>query len=199
MADITAPEYISPYVVTTSGGLVLDRDVYTMPVGAASILQNFEPSVRGGYRRLSGTSRFSSSQVGSSSNTIIDADLTHDNSSWVHLVATWNRTANTMAIYINGSVAKTGTNAIADFATTANKIYLGKAQEETEPLILGDLLVATLEEMINAIGQLYVISPFTGAPTIPVIGSNSPGWAQLDVQIRSNLEMLKSQLVFIEK
>ena len=81
----------------------------------------------------------------------------------------------------------------------ANKIYLGKAQEETEPLILGDLLVATLEEMINAIGQLYVISPFTGAPTIPVIGSNSPGWAQLDVQIRSNLEMLKSQLVFIEK
>ena len=53
MANITAPEYISPYVVTTSGGLVLDRDVYTMPVGAASILQNFEPSVRGGYRRLS--------------------------------------------------------------------------------------------------------------------------------------------------
>ena len=71
MANITAPEYISPYVVTTSGGLVLDRDVYTMPVGAASILQNFEPSVRGGYRRLSGTSRFSSSQVGGSSSTIL--------------------------------------------------------------------------------------------------------------------------------
>ena len=63
MADITAPEYISPYVVTTSGGLVLDRDVYTMPVGAASILQNFEPSVRGGYRRLSGTSKFRSNVV----------------------------------------------------------------------------------------------------------------------------------------
>ena len=71
MADITAPEYISPYVVTTSGGLVLDRDVYTMPVGAASILQNFEPSVRGGYRRLSGTAKFSATQVGSSSSTIL--------------------------------------------------------------------------------------------------------------------------------
>ena len=71
MADITAPEYISPYVVTTAGGLVLDRDVYTMPVGAASILQNFEPSVKGGYRRLSGTSKYSSSQVGSSSGTIL--------------------------------------------------------------------------------------------------------------------------------
>ena len=75
MADITAPEYISPYVVTTSGGLVLDRDVYTMPVGAASILQNFEPSVRGGYRRLSGTSRFSSSQVGGSSGTILGVSV----------------------------------------------------------------------------------------------------------------------------
>ena len=71
MADITAPEYISPYVVTTAGGLVLDRDVYTMPVGAASILQNFEPSVKGGYRRLSGTSKYSTSQVGSSSATIL--------------------------------------------------------------------------------------------------------------------------------
>jgi len=71
MADITAPEYISPYVVTTAGGLVLDRDVYTMPVGAASILQNFEPSVKGGYRRLSGTSKYSTSQVGSSSGTIL--------------------------------------------------------------------------------------------------------------------------------
>ena len=75
---------------------------------------------------LDATSKVRLNCRGSSSNTIIDADLTHDNSSWVHLVATWNRTANTMAIYINGSVAKTGTNAIADFATTANKIYLGK-------------------------------------------------------------------------
>lgn len=66
MAQITAPEYISPYVVTTSGGLVLDRDVYTMPVGAASILQNYEPSVKGGYRRIDGTTKFASGQVNGS-------------------------------------------------------------------------------------------------------------------------------------
>ena len=71
MADITAPEYISPYVVTTAGGLVLDRDVYTMPVGAATILQNFEPSVKGGYRRLSGTSKYSSTQVGGATSVIL--------------------------------------------------------------------------------------------------------------------------------
>mgnify|MGYP003138401560 FL=1 len=66
MAQVTEPEYISPYVVTTAGGLVLDRDVYTMPVGAASILQNFEPSVKGGYRRLDGTAKYSSDQVNGS-------------------------------------------------------------------------------------------------------------------------------------
>ena len=60
MPQVTEPEYISPYVVTTSGGLVLDRDVYTMPVGASTILQNFEPSVKGGYRRLDGTAKYSS-------------------------------------------------------------------------------------------------------------------------------------------
>ena len=78
MADITSPEYISPYVVTTSGGLILDRDVYTMPVGAASILQNFEPSVKGGYRRLNGTSKYDSAQVGSSSGTILGVAI-YDN------------------------------------------------------------------------------------------------------------------------
>ena len=66
MAQVTAPEYISPYVVTTSGGLVLDRDVYTMPVGAATILRNFEPSVKGGYRRIDGTTKYSSTQVNGS-------------------------------------------------------------------------------------------------------------------------------------
>ena len=66
MAEITSPEYISPYVVTTSGGLVLDRDVYTMPVGAATILRNFEPSVKGGYRRIDGTTKYSSTQVNGS-------------------------------------------------------------------------------------------------------------------------------------
>jgi len=78
MADITAPEYISPYVVTTAGGLVLDRDVYTMPVGAASILQNFEPSVQGGYRRLNGTTKYDSAQVGGSSGTILGVAI-YDN------------------------------------------------------------------------------------------------------------------------
>tara|TARA_R100000306_G_C4376931_1_gene142340 strand:- start:1231 stop:2727 length:1497 start_codon:yes stop_codon:yes gene_type:complete len=60
---------ITSSIVTTSGGLMLDQDVYSMPPGAATTLRNFEPSVRGGYRRLSGTAKYSSSQV-SGSNTV---------------------------------------------------------------------------------------------------------------------------------
>jgi len=103
MADITAPEYISPYVVTTAGGLVLDRDVYTMPVGAASILQNFEPSVQGGYRRLSGTTKYTSSQVGGSSGTILG-----------------------VAIFNNGVVAAQSTNVYFGTGSTWSSIDSGR-------------------------------------------------------------------------
>ena len=78
MAEITAPEYISPYVVTVSGGLVLDRDVYTMPVGAATILQNFEPSVKGGYRRLSGTAKYDANLLGGATDTVLGVAIFRD-------------------------------------------------------------------------------------------------------------------------
>ena len=78
MAEITAPEYISPYVVTVSGGLVLDRDVYTMPVGAATILQNFEPSVKGGYRRLSGTTKYDANLLGGATDTVLGVAIFAD-------------------------------------------------------------------------------------------------------------------------
>ena len=78
MAEITAPEYISPYVVTVSGGLVLDRDVYTMPVGEATILQNFEPSVKGGYRRLSGTAKYDANLLGGATNTVLGVAIFRD-------------------------------------------------------------------------------------------------------------------------
>ena len=62
-------QQVTSSIVTVSGGLILDQDVYSMPPGAASILNNFEPSILGGYRRLEGTSKYSSSQV-NGSNTV---------------------------------------------------------------------------------------------------------------------------------
>ena len=66
---------------------------------------------------------------GGSQNTILDHSYSASDSvsnGWTHFVATWSRTANTMAMYLNGSSVATSTSSIASFATTANKIYLGK-------------------------------------------------------------------------
>ena len=57
---------ITPTVVSCFGGLVLNKDVFTMHPGEALQLQNFEPSIKGGYRRLSGTSKWNSNQVNGS-------------------------------------------------------------------------------------------------------------------------------------
>ena len=54
---------ISPVTVSLGGGLILDRDDFSLPPGAAVQLQNFEPSIQGGYRRLSGSAKFDSNQL----------------------------------------------------------------------------------------------------------------------------------------
>jgi len=50
-------ENIQQQIVSLDGGLVLNRDSFTQSSGSALQLQNFEPSIKGGYRRLSGTSK----------------------------------------------------------------------------------------------------------------------------------------------
>jgi hypothetical protein len=164
MADITAPEYISPYVVTTSGGLVLDRDVYTMPVGAASILQNFEPSVQGGYRRLSGTTKYTSSQVGGSSNTILG-----------------------VAIFNNGVVAAQSTNVYFGTGSTWSSIDSGRTSAgryrfekynfstNEERLIFAD--GANAASVYNG----TTVMDIKGATTISTTGSASSSSTSLSV------------------
>ena len=66
---------------------------------------------------------------GGSSNTILDHNYSASDSvdnGWTHFVATWDRTANKMVMYLNGSSVATSTSSIANFATTADTIYLGK-------------------------------------------------------------------------
>jgi len=69
---------------------------------------------------------------GSSSNTILDHNYAVElqdgegDPSWIHFAATWSRTANKMAMYINGSSVATSTSAMTDYATTADTIYIGK-------------------------------------------------------------------------
>ena len=56
-------DLISPYVVSCAGGLVLNKDVFSMQPGEALQLQNFEPDIEGGYRRINGTVKYNSNVV----------------------------------------------------------------------------------------------------------------------------------------
>ena len=58
-----ATDLISPFVVSCAGGLTLNKDVFSMEPGEALILQNFEPDIKGGYRRVNGTALFNSTIV----------------------------------------------------------------------------------------------------------------------------------------
>ena len=79
-----------------------------------------------------GTEAIRFNSRGGSSNTILDHSYAEElqdgdgSPAWIHFVATWNRTANTMAMYINGSKVAQSTNSITSYATTADTIYIGK-------------------------------------------------------------------------
>ena len=51
-------ENIQQQIISLDGGLVLNKDPFTQTPGSALQLQNFEPSIRGGYRRINGTNKY---------------------------------------------------------------------------------------------------------------------------------------------
>jgi len=65
---------ISPVTVPLGGGLILDQDDFSIPPGSAIELQNFEPAITGGYRRLSGTTKWDSNQV-NGSNAVLGTNI----------------------------------------------------------------------------------------------------------------------------
>ena len=54
---------LQPTVVSCYGGLVLNRDVFTMRPGEALQLTNFEPDIEGGYKKMLGTTAYNSTIV----------------------------------------------------------------------------------------------------------------------------------------
>ena len=65
---------IAPTVVSCYGGLVLNKDIFSMRPGEALQLQNFEPDIAGGYKKILGTTAYNSNIVPqvSSSSEIVD-------------------------------------------------------------------------------------------------------------------------------
>ena len=51
-------ENIQQQIVSLDGGLILNKDPFTQPPGSALQLQNFESSIKGGYRRINGTNKY---------------------------------------------------------------------------------------------------------------------------------------------
>ena len=85
-----------------------------------------------------------------------------------------------------------------DCIIDSHHIYLGgEAHKQKEPLVMGNELVKVLEEMIDAIGQLYVAATIGGV-SAPIIGSSSPGWVQLDTMVRNRLKDIVSSFHYIE-
>ena len=71
-------DLISPFVVSCAGGLTLNKDVFSMQPGEALILQNFEPDIKGGYRRVNGTALYNTTQLpqgSSNSSTTVDCSI----------------------------------------------------------------------------------------------------------------------------
>ena len=46
-----------PSVVSLGGGLILNKDVFSMSPGEALQLSNFEPDIEGGYKKIQGTTK----------------------------------------------------------------------------------------------------------------------------------------------
>jgi len=60
MADLSQ---VTPVAFNCEGGLVLNRSTFMMKPGEALELQNFEPDIEGGYRRINGFSKYVSAVV----------------------------------------------------------------------------------------------------------------------------------------
>ena len=60
MADTSQ---ISPFVFGCGGGLVLNKDSFSYQPGETKVLQNFEPDVKGGYKKILGTTKWNSNIV----------------------------------------------------------------------------------------------------------------------------------------
>ena len=147
MPDTSA---ISPVTVSLGGGLVLDKDDFAIPPGAAVALQNFEPSINGGYRRLSGSAKFDSNQV-DSTNTILGVKI-----------------FNSGVLAAAGSVLKfsTGTGWGSSIATrtSAGRYKFDTFNFTNTPKVV---MVDDVNQAATYDGSTYALLSATGAPADP--------------------------------
>lgn len=70
-----------PFTASIGGGLVLNRDVFSMQPGEALELTNFEPDIEGGYKKILGTTKFNDNivpQVSASTERVVFSAVFND-------------------------------------------------------------------------------------------------------------------------
>ena len=129
-------ENIQQQIISCDGGLVLNRDTFTQSTGTALQLQNFEPSVKGGYRRINGTNKyilkeFNDTNLGTSSKTgsgaiLLSAIFGYDVIA-ARGVVLGKATATFLTIAHNNSVTTFTVNNTGGFASSGT-LYIGAEQ-----------------------------------------------------------------------
>ena len=105
---------------------------------------------------------------GGSSNTILDHEYSATDSvenGWTHFAATWDRTANKIAMYLNGSNVASSTASITNYATTADTIYLGKPGNADNAFFQGHFSSFALFNAVLTAGNITTIYN-DGSPNI---------------------------------
>tara|TARA_R110000822_G_scaffold95479_7_gene218287 strand:+ start:1622 stop:3166 length:1545 start_codon:yes stop_codon:yes gene_type:complete len=138
------------FSTASQGGLVLDRDVLTIPPSAAKALQNYEPDVKGGYRRISGFSKYSTSALAGSGEVLGIAVLGDS------------------VIGCRGANVQKGTggswSSINTGRTSAKKYIFDKFNwSGTEKVIMAD----STNKAATFDGSSYVLIETSGAPASP--------------------------------
>ena len=70
-----------PFTASIGGGLVLNRDVFSMQPGEALELTNFEPDIEGGYKKILGTTKYNDNivpQVSASTERVVFSAVFND-------------------------------------------------------------------------------------------------------------------------
>ena len=78
MADTSQ---ISPFVFGLAGGLILNKDTFSYQPGECKVLRNFEPDIKGGYKKVLGTALYNSNivpQVSNSSERVVMSAIFND-------------------------------------------------------------------------------------------------------------------------
>ena len=148
--------------ISTDGGLVLDRDPFSIPPGAALILENYEPDADGGYSRIKGTVKYDTNELS-------NATISGAGSGVMLMTALFSTTAGTdMVLAGRGTIiAKStgsGWTSVQTGRTSAEKYTFAKYNfNGTNKIIVADGANAAM----SYDGSTVTAITATGAPSDP--------------------------------